>query len=370
VKRTSPRQFAASAAAFSLTLALGACSAANESNASSGGSGGGSSLSGSISGAGASSQEAAMQAWGVGFQQQNPGVTVNYDPSGSGAGVEQFIAGAVPFAGSDAYLTADEMAKAQKRCAPGDVNEIPVYVSPIAVIYNLEGVDNLQLSPETLAGIFAGDITTWNDPAIAKDNPGVKLPSMRITPVHRSDESGTSANFTDYMSQTAPKDWTAGSVETWPGKLGGEAASGTSGVVAAVKAGAGTIGYADASQAGSLGTAAIKVGQDYVSYSPEAAAKVVDISPQAQDQPSTSMAVDVERTTTEQGVYPLVLVSYHLSCTQYDDAKEAKLVKAFEQYVVSDAGQQISAKNAGSAPISSSVSQQAEQIIGKIETSG
>ena len=367
MKRTSLRQYAASAAVLSLTLALGACSAANESNAAT--SGGGSSLSGSLSGAGASSQEAAMQAWGVGFQQQNPGATINYDPIGSGGGVEQFIAGAVPFAGSDAYLTDDEMAKAQKRCAPGDVNEIPVYVSPIAVIYNLKGVDNLQLSPETLAAIFAGDITTWNDPAIAKDNPGVKLPAQRITPVHRSDESGTTENFQDYLDQTAPKDWTHGVEETWP-KVGGEAASGTSGVVAAVKAGSGTIGYADASQAGSLGTAAIKVGSDYVSYSPEAAAKTVDISSPAKGQPSTSMAVDVNRTTTESGVYPLVLVSYHLSCTQYDDPKEAKLVKAFEEYVVSDAGQQISAKHAGSAPISSSVSQQAQQIISKIETSG
>jgi len=370
VKRTSLRRYAAPAAVVSLTLALGACSAANESNAASGSSAaGGSSLSGSLSGAGASSQQAAMQAWAVGFQQQNPGVTVNYDPSGSGAGVEQFIAGAVPFAGSDAYLTTDEMAQAEKQCAPGDVNEVPAYVSPIAVIYNLEGVDNLQLSPETLASIFAGDITKWNDPAIAKDNPGVKLPSMRITPVHRSDESGTTENFQDYLDQTAPKQWTHGVEETWP-KVGGEAASGTSGVVAAVKAGSGTIGYADASQAGSLGTAAIKVGQDYVSYSPEAAAKTVDVSSPAKGQPSTSMAVDVNRTTTAQGVYPLVLVSYHLSCTQYDNAKEAKLVKAFEQYVVSPQGQQMAAKHAGSAPISSSVSKQATQIIGKIKTSG
>jgi phosphate transport system substrate-binding protein len=368
VKRTFPRQYAASAAVLSLTLALGACSAANESDAAT--TGGGSGLSGGLSGAGASSQEAAMQAWGVGFQQQNPGATVNYDPIGSGGGVEQFIAGAVPFAGSDAYLTDEELSQAQKRCAPGDVNEVPVYVSPIAVVYNLEGVDNLQLSPETLASIFAGDITKWNDPAIAKDNPGVKLPSMRITPVHRSDESGTTENFTDYMSQTAGKEWTGGVTETWPGGLGGEAASGTSGVVAAVKAGAGSIGYADASQAGGLGTAAIKVGQDYVSYSPEAAAKTVDISSPAKGQPKTSMAVDVERTATEPGVYPLVLVSYQLSCTQYDDAKDAKLVKAFEQYVISEPGQQMSAKNAGSAPISDSVRQQAEQIIGQIETSG
>jgi phosphate transport system substrate-binding protein len=370
VNRNFLRRHSASAAAVSMTLVLGACAAANESNADSGSGSGQSGLSGSLSGAGASSQQAAMQAWAAGFQEQNPDVTVNYDPIGSGGGREQFIAGAVPFAGSDAYLEGEELTKAQQRCAPGEVNEIPVYVSPIAVVYNLEGVDDLQLSPGTLAGIFAGDITSWSDPAIAQDNPDAQLPDERITPVHRSDESGTTENFTDYMAQTAEQAWPHGVVETWPSQAGGEAAQGTSGVVSAVNAGTGTIGYADASQAGDLGTAAIKVGQEYVEYSPEAAAKVVEVSEQVQGRPDTDMAIEVARTTSESGVYPVVLVSYHLSCSQYPNAREAELVKAFEEYVVSEQGQQAAAENAGSAPITESVRQDAMQVIDGIKASG
>ena len=149
-----------------------------------------------------------------------------------------------------------------KRCEPGELIEIPAYISPIAIIYNLAGVEELQLDPETLAKIFNQEITNWNDPAIAKDNPGVELPDTRITPVNRSDESGTTENFTDYLSEVVPSVWTHEVSGDWPVK-GGEAAYGTSGVVEAVGAGEGAIGYADASQAGELGIAKIKVGNEY-----------------------------------------------------------------------------------------------------------
>ncbi len=165
------------------------------------------------------------------------------------------MAGAVDFAGSDAALKDEELAGAEKRCGGADnLIELPAYVSPIAVIYNLDGVDNLQLSPATVAGIFLGKITKWNDAAIAADNPDATLPDTAIVPVHRSDESGTTENFTDYLNKTAGDVWTAEASGEWPTK-GGEAADGTSGVVAAVKNGTGTIGYADASQAGELGKA-------------------------------------------------------------------------------------------------------------------
>ena len=133
-----------------------------------------------------------MAAWQAGFQTANPDVTVNYDPVGSGGGREQFIAGGIPFAGSDAYLTDDEgeLSKAKERCNGEDPIEVPDYVSPIAVIYNVDGVDNLQLDGSTIAQIFAGKITKWDDPAIADQNPDADLPSETITPVHRSDDSG------------------------------------------------------------------------------------------------------------------------------------------------------------------------------------
>ncbi len=167
------------------------------------------------------------------------------------------------YAGSDAPFDDAGVTKAAKRCGSSDLVQIPVYLSPIAVIYNLSGVDKLQLSPETLAQIMNQQITTWNDPAIAAENPDVDLPDTRITPVNRSDDSGTTFNYTDYLSQAAPKDWPYPAGETWPVK-GGEAAEGTSGVVDAVKNGDGTIGYADFSQAGDLGVASVKVGSEYV----------------------------------------------------------------------------------------------------------
>ena len=154
-------------------------------------------LSGEVAGAGSTAQEAAQEAWTAEFENANSGATISYDAVGSGGGREQFIAGGVGFAGSDAALSEEEgeLKKAAERCEPGKLVEVPAYVSPIAIIYNLEGVEALQLDPETLAKIFNQEITTWNDPAIAKDNPGVELPDTRITPVNRSDESGTTAEL-------------------------------------------------------------------------------------------------------------------------------------------------------------------------------
>ena len=193
-------------AALGLALGLSACGASNEDSSSttptSSTSGGGPALSGTLDGAGSSAQEAAMDAWRAAFQTANPDVTVNYDPSGSGAGVDTFVAGGVQFAGSDAYLDPDQIKAAQKQCG-GSYVEVPMYISPIAVIYNLPGVDTLNLAPDTVAAIFKGGITKWNDPKIAADNPDASLPDTAITPVHRSDDSGTTFNFTDYLSQAA-----------------------------------------------------------------------------------------------------------------------------------------------------------------------
>jgi phosphate transport system substrate-binding protein len=166
VTRSTLRR-AALPAAVVLSLALTACGAANEDNTTStSGSTSDAALSGTIAGAGSSAQAAAMEAWVAGFNSENPDVTVNYDPIGSGGGREQFIAGGTDFAGSDAYLDAEELPAAQDRCG-GDVIEVPEYVSPIAVAFNLDGVDQLNLGPAEIACIFAQKITTWDDPAIA-----------------------------------------------------------------------------------------------------------------------------------------------------------------------------------------------------------
>ncbi|KHL18863.1 phosphate transport system substrate-binding protein [Mumia flava] len=364
MNRTKLRIAAPAALAVSAVLALSACGAGNEADATDSESDG--ALSGTLNGAGASSQEAAVDAWKQGFQTANPDVTVNYDPVGSGSGREQFIAGGTAFAGSDAYMDDEELTAAAERCG-SDVVEVPTYVSPIAVIYNLPGVDTLQLSPEATGAIFEGTITKWNDPAIAEDNPDVDLPDSRIVPVHRADDSGTTENFTTYLDATSGGSWSGGVVETWPIE-GGEAADGTSGVVAAVQGGEGTIGYADASQAGDLGVAMLKVGEEYVGPTPEAAASILEASSRVEGRGDTDIALDIDHGTSESGVYPNVLVSYQIACLQYDDQETVDLVKGWLTYVISEEGQQASAESAGSAPITGDMASQIQDIVDQIST--
>ncbi|MFL6089431.1 MAG: phosphate ABC transporter substrate-binding protein PstS [Aeromicrobium sp.] len=361
MNRQSVRTMVTAAAALTLALGLTACGAANEGSASKAPAG--SKLSGTLNAGGSSAQESAVAAWKKAFQSTNPGVTVNYDPVGSGGGREQFLAGGLDLAGSDAYLTDDELTKAKDRCK-SDVVEVPVYVSPIAVIYNLDGVDDLNLAPKTVAAIFEGKITTWNDAAIKADNPDAKLPATKISPVHRSDDSGTTENFTDYLDQTGEGAWTGGKTKTWPVKSG-EAAEGTSGVVAAVTNGKGTIGYADAGQAGDLGKANIKVGEDFTKPSADAAAKVLDASTAVEGRAATDIAIDVDRKLTDKGVYPIVLVSYQIACQSYDKKETADLVKGWLSYVSSSEGQKAAATDAGSAPLSDAV---AEKVKTAVET--
>ncbi len=331
-----------------------------------GSSGSSSGLSGQVAGAGSTAQEAAQEAWTAEFENENSGATITYDAVGSGGGREQFIAGGVAFAGSDAALEEEEgeLGKALERCKPGKLVEVPAYVSPIAIVYNLEGVESLQLSPETLAKIFNQEITSWNDKAIAADNPGAELPDTRITPVNRSDESGTTENFTDYLSQVVPSVWTYEVSGDWPVK-GGEAAQGTSGVVEAVSAGDGAIGYADASQAGELGVAKIKVGSQYAEPTAEAAAKVLEESPEAKDlaKGPYMFPYELDRKTESQGTYPIVLVSYLIACTKYDSADEAEIVKGYLEYALSAEGQEVAAENAGSAPLSPALEEKFKPAI-------
>ncbi|MBT6445962.1 MAG: phosphate ABC transporter substrate-binding protein PstS, partial [Acidimicrobiaceae bacterium] len=233
------------------------------------------------------------------------------------------------------------------------------YISPIAIPYNLPQIEGstLNLTPELIAGIFANELTNWNDPAIAALNEGVQFPDLPINPVHRSDESGTTENFTDYLAQSAPEVWTFGAIEVWdgdgPGR--GEGAQGTSGVVAATAAGEGSIGYADASQIGDLPAAAVGVGGEFREFSPEAAGRIVDASERLDGRNEFDFAIEVNRTPESADVYPIALVSYHIVCLQYPDQETVDLVQAFMTYVGSEAGQEASTASAGSAPISAEV---------------
>lgn len=367
------------AIAMAASLTLAACgddSPTTSSNEGSGGGGeesdggsesadaGGEALTGDLVASGASSQEAAMTAWIAGYQGVQPEVTVQYNSVGSGAGRENLIAGASDFVGSDAYLDEEERAAVVDSCGDGGALHVPVYISPVAVPYNLPGVDGLQLKPDTLAQIMNQDITTWDDPAIAEDNPDAELPDMEITVVHRSDDSGTTENFMEYLSAAAPDSWPHEADAAWP--VSAEAAAQNTGVIQVINQNEGTIGYADASVVTGQ-AAAVGVGDEFVEFSPEAAARVVDASEPADTGLDGDMALELARDTTESGAYPIVLVSYHIACTSYDDAERANLVKDFLSYVVSEEGQSTASEAAGSAPISETTRENALSLIDTIQ---
>jgi phosphate transport system substrate-binding protein len=345
---------------MTLGLALSACG-----NNSSGGASGGDTL----SGGGATSQANAQTAWRAAYQKAHGG-TINYEEVGSGTGVTNFTSKAYSFAGTDAYLTDAQMTAAKSSCG-SDVVEVPGYVSPIAVAFNVSGVTSLKLDAKTIADIFNGTITTWDDAAIAGQNPGVKLPSATIATVHRSDDSGTTNNFTDYLSKASGGAWTDAASSTWPKSLSGKGQGfdGTSGVIGALTSTPNAIGYADDSAvtaAKTLGVVSIKVGSDYNAPSATGAAQVLEASPAAPNQPATSMATAIDRTATAKGDYPLMLASYLLACQKYSDSKTADMVKGYLTYVVSSKGQQAAAATAGSAPLSTALSQKATAIVSKI----
>lgn len=322
-------------------------------------------LAGEFSGAGASTQEQSMQAWIASFQSQHPDVTVNYDPSGSGAGRTQFLAGGVLWAGTDNVLTDEEVAQSMEVCGPEGSIDLPVYVSAIAVAFNLEGIDTLNLSSEVIGKIFTGQITNWNDPEIAADNPGVTLPDLAITPIHRSDSSGTTNNFMSWLNATAPTEFPHEASSTWPLE-GGESAAGTSGVVNAVNNTVGAITYSDLGAIGSLGRAAIRVGDNWEVPSAEGAAKAVEISPLLEGRHDYDLAVNLDRTTTEAGAYPLVLVSYIAVCLHYNNAADGQFVQQFITYITSDEAQATSAQVADSAPITATMRDQIHSSVGQI----
>jgi len=352
VKISRIAQLGAVAAIAALTLAGCASNEGGGGTPSGEASEGAVAYSGELNGAGASSQDVAVQAWAAGFQTANADATVTYDPSGSGAGRESFQAGAVAFAGSDRAFTAEEIAEGGfGSCVEGtDIIQLPSYISPIAVIFKLDGVETLNMDAATIAGIFAGTITNWNDPAIAATNEDVTLPDLAITPVHRADDSGTTENFTDFLFQAAPDVWTYEPDGVWP-LQSGEAAPQTSGVVAAVEGGTGTIGYADASRAEGFGQVAVQIGEEFVAFSPEAAAAVVDASPLEEGRTAGDLAIALDRTPDE-AAYPIVLVSYMVACEEYVDPAAAVLTKGFLEYVISAEGQDAAAAAAGSAPVS------------------
>ncbi len=340
MKRTSIRRAAVpTAAALALGLSLSACGAGNETSSDTSNASSGSKLSGTLNGAGSSAQEAAQGAWTAGFQQANTGATVNYDPSGSGAGVEQFLAGAVNFAGSDAYLDDAELASSKKACGGKTAIEVPDYISPIALIYNLDGVDKLQLSPDTAAKIFAGKITTWDDPAIKADNPDASLPARPIT-------AGAPLGRLGHHRRTSPTSCTrppGAPGPTRPPRPGRSspvraptAPPASSRPSRTARAPSGTPTPARPATSARPASRSARRTSPRRPTPPRRPPTSPSASPAA---PTTTWRSTIDRTTTEAGAYPLVLVSYVIACPTYKDAKTADLVKGYLTYVVSADGQ-------------------------------
>ena len=327
------------------------------------------SLSGTITAGGSSAQANAETAWTAAFNAQAKGVTINYDKSqGSGGGVTNWLAGSYDFAGSDSPLKPDQVTSSQTTCGADGAVNLPVYLDGVAVIYNLPGVTDLKLSSATIAKIFSLKITTWNDPAIAADNPDAKLPATAITTVSRSDGSGTTQNFTNYLSEVQPSIWTYPASNAWP-VAGSSAQQGGSGVVNTVKAGTGTIGYADHSAIGDVTAAAIQAGssKDFVSFSQSGATAAFTkaaVATPTSAKGDLSQKLDYTK-LTDKSAYPIPLLSYQIICKTFKDPAQSKITKAYIGFVASTVGQKIASVNAGSAPIPDSM---LKQIVATLAT--
>jgi phosphate transport system substrate-binding protein len=323
-------------------------------------------LSGTLNAAGSSAQANAIDQWKKDFQAKNSGVSLNYQPSGSGAGVQAFIAGTVDFAGSDSALKDDkgEPAQADARCKTGKAINIPMVTGPIAVVYNLPGVDGLQLSPKTLGGIFNSTITKWDDAAIKADNPDAKLPSTPIQAFHRADESGTSDNFTKFLKATAG--WPYEPAKAWPAEAKGQGSKGSDGIASSVKSTEGAISYVELSFAENSQLQKGKVANgagEFVELSTDSAAKTVETAEVTGTGNDLKLSIDYATKTA--GAYPIVLVTYEITCEKGLAPEQAKLVKEFLTYTSSDEGQ-AALKDLGYAPLAGELLTKVRTAVGAI----
>jgi len=284
---------------------------------------------GTISGAGSTFVQNIAQQWIKDFQAKCPGATVTYQGVGSGAGIQQFTAGTIDFGASDVVMTATEEQGAVAK--GGQVTTIPWSGGGIALEYNLSGVSNLKLSPETIAGIFAGKIKTWSDQAIKNDNAGVSLPSTGIQVVHRSDGSGTTAAFTGYLTAVAPTVWTAGAAKDVPWPTG-QGAKGSDGVTAAVKQTAGAIAYAEVSYAKGSGLPMASVKNSAGNFVQPDAKNVTAALSEAQIPPDLKIKPNYKPTGPD--AYPISTFTFALAFSKQKDPAKGKVLKDYLTYAV------------------------------------
>jgi len=340
------RYGAVAGVAVAATLALSACGSNNNggstttsTSASSSGSGAAMSCpSGTLNGAGSTAQANAISAAVKAYQTSCSGVTINYNADGSGAGVTAFIQKQADFAGSDYALSTTQagQVKTEGRCGTGSAVDIPAVAGGIAVIFNVPGVSSLNLSAKNLAAIFDGTITNWDNTAIKADNPSVTLPNLTIQPFYRSDTSGTSYNFSNYLNNLGGF---AAANKQWPGKAG-QGAKGSSAVAAKVKATPGAVGYAEYSYAtqDSLSYAEVSnASGTFVKLTQANAANFIAKAKVTQSGEDTKVAFDYTYAAAD--AYPATLVSYEIACGTGNDSTALPLIKGFLTYLVSASAQ-------------------------------
>jgi len=284
----------------------------------------------SLTGEGSTAQQNAIAELNKVWGQVCSGKTLAYNPTGSGAGVDQFIAKQVDFAGSDSALKDDQVKKAADRCGGNPAWNLPLVFGPVALAYNIDGVDKLVVNADVLAKIFQGQITKWNDPAIAALNSGTSLPDADIKPVYRSDSSGTTDNFQKYLAAAAPQSWTKGAGKEFQGGAG-EGAQKSSGVVQAIQATPGSIGYVEKSPAAAAGlkNAEIDSGAGAVALTDDSTGKAVAAAKVKGDGNDLTLDLNALYASKEPGSYPLMLATYEIVCSKGYDADTAAAVKSF-----------------------------------------
>jgi phosphate transport system substrate-binding protein len=362
------RALSLGALAVSGALALTACGSDDTGGSSSGGNSASASAQagnikcddakGQLLADGSSAQKNAIDAWVKQFSAACK-VQINYKGGGSGAGVTAFTQGQVAFAGSDSALKPEEVTASKKVCSGGQGIDLPMVGGPIALGYNVPGVDNLVLDAPTIAKIFDSKITKWNDPQIKKLNPSAKLPDLKIQAFHRSDESGSTDNFTKYLIATAKSDWPYSGGKAWQAK-GGQSAPQSSGVAQQVKQTSGAIGYFELSYV-SDGVKAVSIDTGAsapVAPSSESATK--DIAAAKVVGTGSDLSLKLDYATKAEGAYPITLVTYEIVCDKGNKADTLAATKAFLRYIAGTDGQAVLAQN-DYAPIPDS-------IISKVRT--
>jgi phosphate transport system substrate-binding protein len=295
---------------------------------------------------------------------------IEYNPSGSGAGIKSFYNGLVDFGGSDSALKTEEKDgvieadKAKERCQNNPAWNLPMVVGPIAFAYNIDGVDKLVMNAEVLAEIFNGTIKTWNDPKIAKLNPDAKLPSENITVFFRSDESGTTENTTKFLSKAGNGAWKDEPAKAWTGT--GEGKNKNSGVAEALASTKNTISYIEWSYAkdNNLRMSQLDSGNGPVELTGESVGKA--LSEAKVTGSDNDLSLDLKYTGTEAGAYPALLVTYEIVCSKGLAADKTAIVKDFLTYFSSPEAQS-KLQDLGYAPLPSDLQSKVQTAVAAIQ---